>query len=346
MSWGEVEAILNGALVEGLGSANELVVRYRGDTVYRRVAGLARKVPTPRALPETPWWDLASVTKVLAGTAVTWALIDEGLIDFDAPANDWVPEAAPGVTIAHLLSHSSGYPPWRKLYEVVAASHVVWGSAEARALVLHEAATTTVLAGPGEAYAYSDLGFLTLCGVLEAAGGDRLDRLWADRVARDWSGLAWGVPPENSIATEDCPFRGRMIEGEVHDLNCASMGGSSTHAGLFGTGEGVVRAGESFLRAFQRGEGAISRAWRERGAGSHWLGWDGRTPGASSSGQYFPSDSAGHLGYTGTSIWVAPSWELVVALLTNRVHPSVEDQRIKSLRPRVHDAVARALGLT
>jgi len=341
VSWETVDGLLDTALAEGLGSAMEIVVRAGGREVHRYVAGVARRVPTERPLVAPPLWDLASVTKALVGAPVTWALVDAGKLRFEEDAHHYVTEATPGVTVAQLLSHSAGYVPWRPLYETVERD--AWGTPAARARVLTEAMSTPLQSDPGTAHAYSDLGFLTLCALLEAVGGDRIDRLWAELVAGPMglSGLVWtpGAVPE-VVATEDCPVRGRVVEGEVHDLNCASMGGHSTHAGLFGTGRATAAAGQAFLDRLPAG-GAQARAWSERGAGSHRWGWDGISR-PSSTGRFFPMDGVGHLGFTGTSLWVVPSEQVVVTLLTNRVHPAI-DPRTRALRPAVHDAVVLAL---
>ena len=310
--------LIHQALADGIGSAIDLAVLHEGEIVLHERAGLARRVPDAQALDEKPTWDLASLTKPLGGAALAYALIDAGKLAFDTPVR--------GTTVADLLCHSAGYPAWRPLYE----------ESQDRAEILELAASTPRDAKPGT---YSDLGFLTLCQKLEEVGGARIDRLWEALVPHR-EGLTWGSP--TAVATELCPLRGHVVQGEVHDLNAWTMGGHSSHAGLFGDALAVVRAGWGYLQDARSG-GAIARAWTTRGQGSHWLGWDGRSEGVSSSGTLFPSDSVGHLGFTGTSIWIAPRHGVVVALLTNRVHPSVEDTRIRQLRPAVHDAVVRWL---
>ncbi|MCB9743287.1 MAG: beta-lactamase family protein [Alphaproteobacteria bacterium] len=345
-AWGELDALLAQAVDAGVTPSVDLCVRLRGETLRHVRLGMAQLHPLARPLGDAPRWDLASLTKPLAGAALCYALIDAGALGFEDEVRQVVPEVPAGVQVQHLLSHSSGYPAWRPLYERVDAAGLAWGSPAARRLVLREAATTPLEAAPGAAHRYSDLGFLVLCDLMERVGGARIDRLWRERVARPgaFSGLSWGG---GNVATEDCPRRRGVVVGAVHDLNCASMGGVSSHAGLFGDAPAVAWAGQVFLDAFH-GRGplagsAIRHAWTHRGAGSHWLGWDGRSAGGSSSGALFPDDAVGHLGFTGTSIWIAPGQELVVVLLTNRVHPSVEDTRIRALRPAVHDAVLRSL---
>ena len=297
---------------EGVATDLHLVVSKGGQRVLELREGSA------------PVWDLASLTKVLVGAPLACAAVDADELGFGTPVCQVLPEQDPRITLAHLLSHSAGLPAWLPLY----------ASAASRAEVLAQARATPLEAAPGERHAYSDIGFLVLCALLEELGGARIDALWGEH-----DGLSWGHP--EAAPTEACPHRGCVVVGEVHDLNCAAMEGVSTHAGLFGDAVAVAEAGWRQLQR-SREDGALAWAWRHRGAGSHVLGWDGRSE-PSSSGRWFPPDSVGHLGFTGTSLWIAPSEEVVVALLTNRVHPSVEDLRIRSLRPAVHDAVVSNL---
>lgn len=271
-------------------------------------------------------WDLASLTKALVGAPLACAFVDQGLLTFGRPVT------ASGVTLAQLLSHSAGYPAWLPLYE----------GASSRDDVLERARSTPLEAAPGARHTYSDIGFLVLCGLLEQVGGARVDALAERHLGLQ--GLTWGG--EGAAPTEDCPVRGCVVHDEVHDLNCRAMDGVSTHAGLFGDALSVARAVREQLVRSRDPATALSWAWSHRGAGSHWMGWDGRSGESSSSGRFFPPDTVGHLGFTGTSVWAAPSRDVVVALLTNRVHPSVDDTRIRALRPAVHDAVVQGLRST
>ena len=155
-------------------------------------------------------------------------------------------------------------------------------------------------------------------------------------------------------------MRGRVVVGEVHDLNAAVLGGLSGHAGLFGSAREVAAAAAWQLRAYHGAEEGLRtetvRAyWTAKGPGSHHLGWDGVSPGASSAGPRWPADGVGHTGFTGCSLWVAPERRIVVAFLTNRVHPLVEGgsvpsapvspryQAFKDLRPELHTRILTAL---
>ncbi|MFT4625031.1 MAG: CubicO group peptidase (beta-lactamase class C family) [Myxococcota bacterium] len=309
--------------------------------------GAARLSPYRQAAEEQPY-DLASVTKALVGSSITASLLADGLLDLDAPAARWVPTVDPRVRVGHLLTHCSGLPPWRPLFEHTGAA---WGTAEARAQVIARACATPVATAPGDRHAYSDLGFIALLAVLEAAGEARLDQLFAERILRPAAqhDLSWGWP--EAAATELCPVRDRVVVGTVHDLNCAAMGGISTHAGLFGTALSTARLADAFRVAVAAPEysdlpgTALRTLWCARGPGSHCGGWDRVTRGGyTSTGEFFPDDSVGHLGYTGTSVWVVPSRRTTVALLSNRVHPSDDKAGIRALRPAIHDAVAQHLG--
>jgi len=233
---------------------------------------------------------------------------------------------------------------------------------------------------PGCAAAlYSDPGYLLLGMALEEAAGEALAPLVARALGPAWSGEELGfvdleageevgrlrlqpawtraqllATAPGVAATELCPWRSRVVWAEVHDENAHFLGGIAPHAGLFGTAPAVVRLGQALLAAAAGRPGSplggdVVRSFWEGGArrcGSTWaLGWDTPTPGSSSAGQRVSPRAVGHLGFTGTSLWLDPRRGAAVALLTNRVHPSRADERIKQLRPAVHDAVWGLLDL-
>ena len=323
-----------------------LCLRVDGAERLHHTVGKARLAPEREALPDQPY-DLASLTKPLAGSTVAARLIADQRLDLHAPVCNTLPLVAKGITAAHLLTHSSGYPAHVHFY--VDCPHA-WGTQAARDWILNAAQTTPLEASPGARHRYSDVGFMVLLKLLETLGGAPLDMLFhsAVRGPANIPDLRWGWP--RAAATEHCPVRGYVVEGTVHDLNCAGLGGVSTHAGLFGTSRAVATLAERLLQS-TRGEHpqlpgpALKELWSLRGPGSHVGGWDTVSPGASSTGEHFPADTVGHLGYTGTSVWVIPSKNAVVALLTNRVHPTDDLSGIKKARPLLHNAVAHALDL-
>jgi len=343
---------LNRALDEVLASCAlpslSLNVRVGGWEAYHRTIGLARRVPPRPALEDQPY-DLASLTKALATSPVVASLIEKGALALDSAVADFLPEVDPRVRLDHLLDHTSGFPKWNALY---AESDAAWGLRETRELMIRIARQTPLRAAPGTAHVYTDIGFLVLLALIEEVSGQPFERLFADRVLSPAGvdELRWGWPM--AAATERCPVRGALVEGTVHDLNCAALGGVSTHAGLFGPARAVARLAQRLLDA-ATDPGAepglpgrtLAALWRRRGLGSHTGGWDTVTRGGyTSTGAYFPDDAVGHLGYTGTSLWIVPSRQTVVVLLTNRVHETDELDGIRRARPRIHDAVARALG--
>lgn len=349
-----LSSLLDDLTTRGELASISLDVRVDGREVFHHTTGMARLDPPLPAIDEQPY-DLASVTKVLAGTAVIASLCGEGLIGLDTAVGDLLPDtpqhpdATRPIVVRDLLQHGSGLPAWHPFYRDVTGP---FGTRATREQVLRAVRRTPPVAPPGVQHVYSDLGFMQLLQIAERATGQPFDVLFHERVKvpSGIDDLRYGWP--HAAATEwPCPHRKIGIQGTVHDLNCAALGGVSTHAGLFGTSRAVSSLGEAFLRAVQGQtsdfHGAMLRMfWSQKGPGSHRCGWDGITPGASSTGRYFPPDSVGHLGYTGTSIWIAPSRNTVVALLTNRVHPLDDTAAIKRLRPVIHDAVAEHLGWT
>jgi len=296
--------------------------------------------------PDQPY-DLASVTKCLVGASVAASLVANGRLALDVPVAERIEGVDPRITLRHLLHHTSGLPAWNDFYERIPHA---WGTHRARRLILDAAATTRVQAPPGSSHCYTDIGFLVLTDLLERAGEAPLETLFEERILRPSgvSDLHWGWP--RAAATEECPVRGHVVEGTVHDLNCAAMGGVSAHAGLFGTATSVAALGQALLDAVLGADNGLpgstlAQFWSTTsGKGSHRLGFDSISDGYTSTGRWFPSDTVGHLGYTGTSLWISPFRRTVVALLTNRVHPVDRKKAIRKARPRIHDAVATSLG--
>jgi CubicO group peptidase (beta-lactamase class C family) len=289
------------------------------------------------------------------------------------------------VTVRHLLAHTSGLPRWRPYYELSMAEPVartaflppaerpplaalreafVRGRELVRAAVLAE----PLEAPPGAAAVYSDVGFLALGFLLEEAGGAPLAVL-AERRVFNRLGLSStffldGLSPALARArasgrafapTERCEHRHELNQGAVNDDNAWAMGGAGGHAGVFSTALEVAALGQAWLEALQ-GRGSIipaaianQFARRDPTPGTtHALGWDTPSTEGSSLGTRLGRRGwgvIGHLGFTGTSLWIDRNREVVVALLTNRVYPTRDNERIREFRPRFHDAVAEALGI-
>jgi CubicO group peptidase (beta-lactamase class C family) len=368
-----VEAIaekMREAVEQGVFPGGVLLVSHRGRTIHHAAYGAACLVPEPEPATVDTIYDLASLTKPLVTTTAVALLLADGRLSLEDPLERFVPELTQvdlrQATIRHLLNHTSGLPAWRPLYErIVPDGHRLRDQPlAARRAAVFEAIHCEPLVEPvGRRCLYSDLGFMLLGEILERI----VKREWAafchvDVLARlGVSGLFYmsesgptsgvSVDTRRFAATEQDEWRGRLIRGEVHDENAAVLGGVSTHAGLFGTAEATLRAVSPWLAAV-RGESSPIPSWwarefvRRQGIDPHgsWaLGWDTPSTGPehtpSSSGQYFSPASFGHLGYAGTSVWVDPERELIVVLLTNRVHPMRKNDKIRTFRPVLHDVV-------
>ena len=290
-------------------------------------------------------YDLASMTKVIGLTTLVMQGVSEGKLDLDAPIQRYVPAFQgahkDSVTLRHLLTHSAGLPAWRPLF--------LQSTTREGALALAD--TTPLDTLPGVRTVYSDLGIIVMTQAVEKVFGHRIDTLFAERIAAPL-GLASTryLPPASWLKriapTEQDPWRGRMIRGEVHDENASRLDGVSGHAGLFSDAVDLLTFGEWLLRA--RLADTVVRSFTYRQdlvpGSSRALGWDTPSPGGSG-GSLIYRGSVGHTGFTGTSIWIDPTRELVIVVLSNRVHPSRANNKWGELGVRggVADRVVSAL---
>ncbi len=332
-------------------------------------------VVRPERIPMRPdtLFDLASLTKPLATATAVMLLVDAGEVGLDDPVAKVLPNFAErgkeAVTLRHLLAHSAGLKPWRPFYEALAERERKTGdkllcTAAAKEMVFERICRSAPVHEIGEAAVYGDLDFIALGAVVEAVAGQPLDRFCEERIfaplgLRDtrFLPLGDGAPelPEalrrRTAATENCPWRNRILWGEVHDGNAWAMGGVAGHAGLFSTAGDVMAYAQALLdvwhgRSTVLPRGALQSFFtrQEVPEGTSWaLGWDTPTPGASMSGTHFSANSVGHLGFTGTSLWIDLEREAIVVMLTNRVH-LVEKRSPFKLRPEVHDLILESFG--
>ena len=326
---------------------------------------LSRSLQQGRLVDVTPGtlFDLASLTKVVATTTIAMILYERGLLELDAPVAAVVPEfrgssdpRRDSVTFRMLLAHSSGLPAYEKLFL----------RARTRDDLLHAAFAMPLSADPGSRAQYSDIGFIVLGVALERIAEESLDRFCQREIFGPLAMMHTTFNPPAELrgqiapTADDRTFRNRVIQGEVQDENGCVLGGVAGHAGLFSTAEDCGRFAHAML---QCGAGALAREMsgpqrailrpetvalftrrESTPAGtSRALGWD--TPSApSQSGKYFSASSFGHLGYTGTSLWIDPERQLSITLLTNRTWPDCANQAIKQVRPRFQDAIIETLG--
>jgi beta-N-acetylhexosaminidase len=337
-----------------------VAVGYRGKVAVHAFGNLSYDANAP-AVDVRTMYDIASLTKVVATTTLVAKLAEGDFnvpLDLDAKVERYLPEWTTGakgqdldwrhqVTVRHLLTHTSGLPPFKEY----------WRTSKGKQETLTRIFAEPLDNEPGTKEVYSDLGIILMAEIVERLTGRTLDDLakafifsplgMKDTIFRPSKNLwPWIAPTEF-----DRNLRNRLVQGEVHDENAFTMGGVSGHAGLFSTAPDLSAFCQMLLnggvyahhRILKRATIAQFTAPQPLSNGTRTLGWAVPTEG-SSSGHYFSAHSFGHTGFTGTSIWIDPDRQLFVVLLTNRVHPTRENQKIAQVRPALHDAVMQGLG--
>jgi len=331
-----------------------LAVTHRERLVALKAFGhFTYEVDSPAALPETIF-DLASITKVMATTSMAVLLYQRGLLDVEMPVVGIVPEFADDesgasdmrrgqVTLRMLLAHSSGLPAHLRLYE----------RASTRDEITLLAASTPLTHDPGTRVEYSDIGFIVLGEALVRLADERLDTFCQREVFGPLGLARTGfnpLPEQRALippTLNDQGFRPRMIQGEVNDDNAAAMGGVAAHAGLFAPAEDLAQFAQAILNGgapvFRRESLAIfTKRELHPAETTRTLGWD--TPSQTSlAGKHLSPGSFGHLGFTGTSLWIDPERQISITLLTNRTWPDGNNTAIRQVRPEFHDAVMESL---
>ncbi|MDX9785153.1 MAG: serine hydrolase domain-containing protein [Desulfobacterales bacterium] len=350
--WQPVVEIMNDGIDTGVFPGAVLMVGNRQGILFARAFGLANRY-TRQAVTLDTVFDLASLTKPLATTPAVMKLIQQGGVFLETKIGDILPafRETPkrAVEIRHLLYHTSGYPPHRPYYLSLKDMPLAERKRALRRMLVAEPLVRPV----GAVMEYSDLGFMVLCWLIEEMTLMRFDHVVNREIFHPlglrqlfFVDLAKPAPNVSFAATEQCPWRNTLLSGAVSDDNAWAVGGIEGHAGLFGTAGNVysllrallaAHAGESdfcgishsLIRTFLRRDSHSGRA----------LGFDTPSSENSSSGTRFSKNTVGHLGFTGSSCWMDLQREVIVILLTNRVHPNRDNNLIRAFRPRLHDAV-------
>ena len=352
-------ALLEQAVSEGVFPGAAFGVLRRG--VVAALFSVGRFTYDADSAPVLPGtsFDLASVSKVVATTAMAMLLWQRGVLDLDTLLADVLPGFVVGsadprrrqVTLRLLLAHASGLPAYAPLYEHC-RTPAEW---------MRDVLQLPLAANPGTQSAYSDLGFILLGKALEMIAGRSLDAFCRDEIfaplgmaetrycplRADWP----AIPPTEAAQSVRGSLVRTPVQGEVHDENCWVLGGVSGHAGLFAPALDVLRFGGAMLAPLRQGVTLFSadtvRTFTRRAelppGSSRALGWDTPSGSPSSSGTHFSSAAFGHLGYTGTSLWIDPEQDCAVVLLSNRTFPTRDNRKIQALRPAFHDVVFRCM---
>jgi len=351
-----VDALMHQA-VEDLVFPGAVILIQKGRVpLYHRAFGVTDLYSKAVVTSETVF-DLASLTKPLATTLAVLLLVQNGRLGLEQPISSILPvlkgTAKEKIEVRHLLLHTSGLPAHRPYYKQLLSR-----SRAARREQLNGLLAAEPLVGRvGEKTTYSDIGFMFLRWVVETVSDMRLDRFVAEMICQPLGvSPLFYIDPSHDYAkwsfaaTQWCPWRKCLLQGVVSDENAHALGGIDGHAGLFGTAKAVGDILGELTAVYQGtpNKGVFQHRWVKRFLGrdetsTRAFGFDMPTPGASSSGNHFSERTVGHLGYTGTSFWSDLERGISVILLTNRVHPSVENDRIRTFRPVVHDAAMACL---
>jgi len=359
----KIMALLESGVEEGVFPGAVFLVATNGQILFLEKTGHLSLIPERIPVKKETIFDLASLTKPLTTTLALMKLVDDGKIGLDQPLSDLITKTSlmdkKDLTARLLLNHCAGFEDWKPFY-----LDLMEYKSEERKGVLREQILEDPLAyAPGKDCLYSDLGFMILEWIVEEVSGMAMYEFVEDNfyqpLSLERTFLATDMPnltfkKEMFAATEECPWRKRFIQGEVHDENAWALGGYSGHAGLFGTAEEVYLivnllrehyfgARDDYLRPetvrefLKRQDIVKANSWA--------LGWDTPSFQDSSSGKYFSPKSVGHLGFTGASIWMDLERDVMIILLTNRIHPSRNNEKIKTFRPKLNDLIMEELGL-
>lgn len=324
-----------------------VAVMYKGDVVFRQAFGKRSVEPSVEPMTVDTIFDLASVSKPVGTATSVMKLIETGKLKLDEKVVTYWPEFAPEgkdrITIEQLLTHTSG----------LIADNAISDYADGPAKSLERICQLKLVAQPGEKFIYSDVGFIVLGELVRRISGTPLNEFAKEHVfdplgMKDTLYLPDEARKARCAPTE--PRDGKMIRGEVHDPRAFALGGVAGDAGLFGTADDLLIYARMMLgRGTYLGKtilkpetvAIMTKPRRVPPNGQRGLGWDVKTSYSANRGDLL--GGYGHTGFTGTSIWIDPDKELVIVLLTSRLHPKARPN-INTLRSKVATLAARAVG--
>jgi len=346
----EVDSVIyNGISAKAFPGA-ELLIWKDGKTICKNGYGRLTYADTSSAVTTETIFDIASLTKVIATTTAAMLCYDRNLFKLDDPVARYLPDfgvnGKENVSIKNLLLHNSGLPAFKPYFKNNSnADDVIEDIFSSRLNFI--SGTKTV---------YSDLGMIVLAKVIEKISGQHFDEFCKKEIFLPLKMNSTLFNPPDSIkykiaATEiDDYWRNRLIRGEVHDETASLLNGVAGHAGLFSTAEDIkkllvhlVKSDSADQQLFFKKETVKLFTSRYSNESTRALGWDTKSEENSSAGKLFDITSFGHTGFTGTSIWIDPTRDLIVIFLTNRVYPTRKNNKLSKLRPLLHDAVIKAI---
>jgi CubicO group peptidase (beta-lactamase class C family) len=350
-----VDEVVETAINDSAFPGAVLLISDNGKIIYQKAFGHYTYDKNSPLMKINTIFDLASVSKVISTTTCTMICFDRGLFKLDDKVSKYIPEFAQNgkkdVTIRNLLVHDSGLRPDIISYKAYANSE------NPEQDILNEIYSDTLIYPTGTKMVYSDLNMITMAKIIEKITGKTLDQFAHDEIFKPLGMNHTMYNPPASLKDSIAPtetdnyFRNRQLQGEVHDETSFLMGGVAGHAGLFSNVNDLAKFLQMVLnKGSYKGKKIINPETvelfikQQSELSSRALGWDTKSQnGYSSAGKFFSPLSYGHTGYTGTSVWTDPTKNLFVVLLTNRVYPTRKNIKIIRVRPKVHNAIIKAL---
>ena len=346
-----LETTMNKAVTDSVFPGASLAVLYKGRVVFHKAFGRMTYNPQSTPADTATIYDLASLTKAIVTTSIAMQLVERDSLSLQAPVSHYLPafsgKGKGNITIEHLLRHTSGL-----------RAHTLFSTTCSTPDQLFSTiAADTLLSRPGTKTLYSDLGFMLLGRIIETITKKTLDANFHNRFAEPLGMASTMFTPPQSLMSRIAPVEKDTLwpftiqRPLVHDQNAALLGGVAGHAGLYSTTGDLIKMVTMLMDGGSVNNhtlihAATLKTFLVRKDSERASGWDLRSlDGHSSSGDYFSSSSYGHLGYTGTSIWIDPERKLAVILLCNRVYPTSANIKIRSFRPLLHNTVCSSLGL-
>ncbi|MGA9291830.1 MAG: serine hydrolase domain-containing protein [Ignavibacteriaceae bacterium] len=349
-----LDSIINKSIEDSAFPGAVILVQKDGKIIYNKAYGYYTYDTASGRVSVNTMYDLASVTKVIATTSAAMICYDRGLFKLDDRVSKFLPQfgvkGKEKVSIRNLLVHDSGLRPDIPSYK---AFDSVKNKEQG---VMNEIFNDTLIYPTGTEMVYSDLNFILLGKIIEKVTGTSLDKFCNENIFEPLDMNSTMFDPPKSLIGRIAPtendnyWRHRQIRGTVHDETSQLLNGVAGHAGLFSTAGDIAKLLQMLLqKGIYKGKRYIKSSTvemfvkKQSDLSSRALGWDTKSPEHSTAGNFFSSISYGHLGFTGTSVWTDPTRKLFVVLLSNRVYPTRNNEKIRKVRPEVHDAVINAI---
>ena len=361
----EIDRLVGEALAQGQMAGAVVVAADRDQYLFVQAYGDRQSEPEPLPMTADTLFDLASLTKPIATACSVMLLVERGEVELAAPVATYLPEFSSRgkdeITVTDLLLHQGGLIPDNALRDYEDGPEVAW----------EKICDLSLRQPPGEAFVYTDVGFVVLGKLVERLSGQRLDEFAAENLYRPLAMASTGFVPGEALRARAAATErreGRWMVGEVHDPRAYLMGGVAGHAGLFATAEDLVTFGRMLLgegqipsvvadpdsdsdsdsdsgrrpRVMQPATVRLMRQPREVSRGQRALGWDVRSPYSSNRGRSLSPSAFGHGGFTGTVFWVDPEKDLVFVFLSNRLHPDGQGS-VNGLAGELATRIGRAI---